>query len=198
MSEFRNSKRPKLITIIIWITIIISRLHNKNKNLNMSDGTTIKSETGGINPVKSEGSTTSTLSTLTTSGSSSSRRSRPNKWQNKTNMPSSVETFKGSNAALRGKVFTVGPDQAYRYDDTHKALLVYIAERFDHRVYTSMKNKDKNIGMKLLTKPSAPTKEDPQDTTRTVLDKECEEFIEYQIEIKKYVDRKNKLDDDIQ
>ena len=75
---------------------------------------------------------------------------------------------------------------------------MYIAEKVDHRVHTSIKNKDKTIGMKLLTKPSAPTKEDPQDTTRTVLDKECEEFIEYQIEIKKYVDRKNKLDDDIQ
>ena len=114
-------------------------------------------------------------------------------------MPTSIETFIGINAALKGKVFAVDPDQASRFNDTYKALLRYITKIFDHRVHTTIKHKEKSLGMKLLTRPSAPTKKDPGDSTgaTTVMDRECEEFIEYQIEIKKYVDRKNKLKDDI-
>ena len=75
---------------------------------------------------------------------------------------------------------------------------MYIAGKFDHRVHTAIKSKNKDTGMKLLTRPSAPTKDDPSDKNKTVLDRECGEFIEYQIKIKKYVGRKNTLDDDIQ
>jgi len=41
-------------------------------------------------------------------------------------------------------------------------------------------------------------KTDSDDKKKEIMDRDCEDFIEYQIEINKYVDRKNKLDDDIQ
>ena len=119
----------------------------------------------------------------------SAGRSRNQRWGNKPTVPTSVDTFKGTNAALKGKVFTLGSNQAAQYDDTYRSLLVYIADKFDHRVHTAIKNKDKGVGMKLLIKPTAPTKADPNQTGATILDKDCEEFIEHQIEIKKYVDK---------
>ena len=182
-----------ILSTIVWIIIFILIIRDYRNNKAMREIN--KSETGSI-------STASTMSTLTSEGTTSSStrsRNRNTRWGNKPNTVSTiVDTFKGTNASLKGKVFTIGANQASQYDDTFKSLLVYIADKFDHRVHTAIKSKNKDTGLKLLTRPSAPTKEDPNNNSKTVLDRECEEFIEYQIEIKKYVDRKNKLDDDIQ
>ena len=61
---------------------------------------------------------------------------------------------------------------------------MYITEKLDHRVHTAIKNRDKTVGLKLLTMPSAHTKPNPNDVNLQILDRDCEEFIEYQIEIK--------------
>ena len=61
-------------------------------------------------------------------------------------MPPTGETFKGTNAALKGKVFTLGTNQASQYDETYKSLLVYIADKFDRRVHTAIKGKDEETG----------------------------------------------------
>ena len=76
------------------------------------------------------------------------------------------------------KKIAIGQDQASRYDETYKSLLGHISEHFDHRVHAAVKYKDKSIDMNLLTNPTAPTKPNPTDNTRTVLDKDEEEFIE--------------------
>ena len=62
-----------------------------------------------------------------------------------------IETFQGDNIALKGRVFAIGPDQASRYDATYKDVLEYISENFDHRVHTAIKQKDRDVGMNLLT-----------------------------------------------
>jgi len=87
--------------------------------------------------------------------SSSFTRSKHQKseWGNKSTVSTIIDTFKGTNATLKGKVFTLGVNQVSQYDDTFKPLLVYIADNFDHRVHTTIKNKDKETGIKLLTKP---------------------------------------------
>ena len=92
----------------------------------------------------------------------------------------------------------MGPSQAAKYDETMKVLVGYIAERYDHRVSASIQHKDINIGNKLLVKPTAPTIEDPNDSTKIILDKEGQEWVEYGLKLKKYVDRTSKLEDDIQ
>lgn len=61
-------------------------------------------------------------------------------------MPSTVETFKGTNAALKGKIFTLGANQASQYNETYKSLLVYIADKFDHRVHTAIKARTRKRG----------------------------------------------------
>ena len=51
-------------------------------------------------------------------------------------------------------------------------------------------------GVKLLVKPTALSKPNPVDTNLTMLDKDGEEWIMYQLQLKKYIDRITKLDDD--
>lgn len=102
------------------------------------------------------------------------------------------------NESLKGKVFVIGQDQALRYDETLKALLGYIAEKYYHYVTSSVQHRDKAVGVKLVVKPIAPTKEDPSDSSKTVLGKDGEEWLIYQLTLKKYIDCKIKLDDDIQ
>ena len=94
-------------------------------------------------------------------------------------MPRSIETFKGDSIALQGKVFTVGADQVARYDKTMKAVLGYIADKFDHRVTVVIKHKDKEIAKKLIKKPDAPMIKDPKDATKKILDKDGTAYLKY-------------------
>lgn len=156
---------------------------------------------------KNEGtSSTGSISTLTggSPSSLSSRKPKKARWTQLQKTAATAhnnnnyETFKGVNESLKGKVFIIGPDQASRYDDVMKALLGYVSSHYDHRVRSSIEHKDKNVGLKLLTKPVAPKMTDPNDTTKEVLDKDGEEWIIYQIRLKKYIDRVTKLEDDLQ
>lgn len=45
------------------------------------------------------------------------------------------------------------------------------------------------MGVQLLTKPSAPMKIDPGDNSKKALDKKGDEWVIYQIKLKKYIDR---------
>ena len=109
-----------------------------------------------------------------------------------------VETFKGNNPALKGEIFSVGPNQASQYDSTLKSILGYIAEKYDHRIHTSIMHKDKSVGMRLRPRLTAPTKKDPNDLTKDILDKDGEAWVEYQITMKKYVERVSKFQYDLQ
>ena len=102
------------------------------------------------------------------------------------------------NEKLEGKVVIVDPDQALRYDDTLKVLLGYISKKYDYHVTSCIQHKDKLVGVKLLVTPTAPTKPNPEDTNLTMLDKDGEDWIMYQLQLKKYIDLTTKLDDDIQ
>ena len=124
--------------------------------------------------------------------------------------PTNTAPFKGAVPELSGKVFVTGPSQAARYDDTYKALLHYFGNKFDHRVYLAFEKKDKDIGLSLLTKPSVPMiKKIVQEATagdssvlkgveKEIINKESEEFIIYQMELKQYISDKTKYNSDIQ
>ena len=146
---------------------------------------------------KSDGtSSTGSMSALTgsTGGSSSNnnnytqlKRLKGNpRWnQAQKPVPTTIhETFKEVNESLKGKVFVVGPNQASRYDDALKALIGYLSSKYDHRVKSYIQHKDKAVGVKLLIKPQAPMKVDPQDTMGQVLDKDGEDWVIYQLKLK--------------
>ena len=100
-------------------------------------------------------------------------------------VPTSIETFKGDNINLKGKVFTIGPDQASRYDSTMKAIIGYGAEKFDHRVIIALKNKSETVAENLTNKPKAPTKKDSNDVE--IIDKDGKAYVEYQMKLKMYL-----------
>ena len=54
-------------------------------------------------------------------------------------MPSNVAIyqFKGANDELKGKVFVKGPNQAAKYDEAYKALIIYFGLKYDQRIYRS-------------------------------------------------------------
>lgn len=142
-------------------------LNSKNTEHQMGE-IAVKTEEGGALCRTYRICIASTLSTLTSFRSkASSKRKKDIKWR-KPNAPVAIETFKGKNGALKGKVFSLGVVQASSYDDTCKAILGYFAEKFNDRVHTSIKHKDKAVGMKLLTTPSAPTKVDPGDINKSL------------------------------
>ena len=113
-----------------------------NKRIFKRDGTI---STGTISALR--GSTTSPLT--------SNRRTkfRP-RWSQKQKPFATTQnsTFKGVNKNLEGKVFTIGPDQASRNDDTLKSLLGYISKKYDHRVTSCIQYKDKSVGGQGLSK----------------------------------------------
>ena len=73
-----------------------------------------------------------------------------------------------------------------------------MSSKYDHRISLCIQRKDKAVRMQLLTKPTAPMKTDPNDTSKKVLDKDGEEWVIYQIRLKKYIDCITKLEDDLQ
>ena len=108
-----------------------------------------------------------TVSTLTGSTPIPNKRTKPRSRWSQHQKPSAItqtEIFKGVNEKLEGKVFIIGPDQASRYDDTLKALLGYISEKYDHCVTSCIHHKDKSVGVRILVKPTASTKTNPADT----------------------------------
>ena len=143
--------------------------------------------------VKSVG--TGSTSGLSSSSSSSTRK----KWNSHRPVPSNVETFKGANSDLSKKVFIIGATQASKYDEAYKALITYFVTKFDHRISRAFEMKDANAGRTMLMKPSAPMKDkviqvasygDDSKLTgevQSVVDKDGEKFITYQIQLKQYL-----------
>ena len=117
--------------------------------------------------------------------------------------------FKGAIAELNSHVFVTGPNQANKYDDAYKHRLHYFGNKFNHRVYQAFECKDETVGLDLHNKPSAPmTTKIVQEATpgadskmigvkRLLIDKESEDYLEYQVELKQYVTDKTKYRDDI-
>jgi len=140
-------------------------------------GASVKSEiiisTGSISVL-----TGSTLSTRIPT--STRRRKQPRwaqqQWQNITPV-TTTDLFNGVNPDLENKVFTIGPDQAARYDNTVKAFIGYVSQKYDHRVTSCIQHKDKTVGKKLIVKPKALTKTDLDDTSKKKLDKNGEEWV---------------------
>ena len=86
----------------------------------------------------------------------------------------------------------------YNISEAIKALMGYLSSKYDHRVKSCIQHKDKSIGVRLLTKPTAPMKKDSDDSSNEILDKGGEKWVVYQIKRKKYIDRITKIDDDLQ
>ena len=137
-----------------------------------------------------------------------SKTIKSSRWSN--NRPVITTTFKGAIPELSSKVFVTGPSQATRYDDAYRALIHYFGNKFNHRVYRAFERKDISVGLSLLTKPRPPmVKKVIQEPTagpdsklqgveKEVIDKDSEDFLEYQLELKQYVTDKAKYNDDIQ
>jgi len=160
------------IFVFVWTLLLIG--HNNNTNTTMS---TTKTEYSGC----STKDTASAMSTITSSLASSSAlcKKKNIRGDRKGAVPKAIETFKGSNPALNRKLFLISPDQVWKYNDTFKAIIGYVAENYDHRVHTSLQHEDKLVSKKLLAKPSAPTKMNESDETKTVLDKDGEDWVLY-------------------
>ena len=113
--------------------------------------------------------TGSPVSTNSCQPQRSTRNRKLRGWQQPQKTPApavSRETFKGVNEAIKGKFFTIGPDQVSRYDDALKALIGYLSSKYDHRVSLCIQYKDKIVGVQLLTKHVAPMKTDPDNNSK--------------------------------
>ena len=147
------------------------------------------------------GDNKSTASALSSSSSSrGSQRSRK-KWGGKHGIPSNVatESFKGANNDLKGKVFIKGKAQASKYDEAYKALITYFGLKYDQRIYRAFEHKDADVGRSTITKPKPPMinkvvqeaslGDDSKmiGVNRSVIDKDGEEYMMYQISLKQYV-----------
>ena len=102
------------------------------------------------------------------------------------------------NPDLKNKVFNIVPDQAARYDDTVKVLIGYVSQKYDHRVTSCIQHKDKIVGKNIIAKPKAPIKTDLDDTSDKKLDKNGEDWVTCQLQLKKCIHRVTNIDDDIQ
>lgn len=82
------------------------------------------------------------------------------KWGNPCNKNTKTahlaSSFKDAHAELRRKLFIKGPLQASKYNKAYKAILTYLESKYNHRVYTAFKYKDKNKVTHLFKKPKAP------------------------------------------
>jgi len=89
------------------------------------------------------------------------------------NVASSTPYFKGNITELSAKVFVSGSHQSSKYDDSSNTLLSYFGITFDHRIHQAFEQKDKAVGLALLTKAIAPKKMmttvqmDPNDSSAT-------------------------------
>ena len=111
---------------------------------------------------------------------------------------------------LKGKVFIKGTNQAACYDDAYKALMTYFGSKYDQRVYRAFEQKDATAGSKMLKKPVAPMVDKViQEATLgsdsklvgklvKVLDKDGEDFVTYQIQLKQYIGDLAKYTDNLE
>ena len=137
----------KIITLVINVIIIfITIIMNK-----------VKTERGTGTIVPGEAKSGATATTGSSSLTSNSNSRTKNRWSNARGaVPAVIDTFKGANLELKGKVFIVGPAQASKYDEAYKALLTYLGAKFDHKIHRAFEHKDATVGTNMLIKPSPP------------------------------------------
>ena len=106
--RIQNKYQPIFSQILQLTILLIVVITNQN---NMVDDTTgIKIEANST-PSATNKTGDNTNDSTPTSSSHPTRRSnlQPKRWGNKNStVPPSIETFKGENSALKGKVFTIG------------------------------------------------------------------------------------------
>ena len=107
-----------------------------------------------------------------------------------------IDTFKGANLELVNKVFVIGPAQASKYDEAYKVLITYFGSTFDHRVSRAFEQKDSDVGRIMLILPSVlmidkvvqiateGNNSKLVERVKSVIDKNGESFIIYQIQLK--------------
>ena len=134
------------------------------------------------------------------------QRDRTQRWRNKNNgnnnganksAPASIDSFKGTISELRGKTFILRPTQASKYDKALKALLLYISNKFDHRVHRLFEEKIMSVGLALLQEPDASTKPKEDNAAKEVLDKDSVAWIKYQLTMKHYIEQESSLRDNM-
>ena len=108
------------------------------------------------------------------------------------------------------KGFVLGGSQASKYDEAYKAIVTYVVTKFDHRISRDYELKDADAGRSMLTKPNAPMKdkivqvatigEDSKlvGEVQRVIDKDGEDFITYQIELKQYLTDISKYNENLE
>ena len=210
MSYIRRFPLSTGFVQIIFFIIISTYIIPTRNPFNMAESINGNEISGLTDETRSQ-KTTKTSSTSGT-GSIVGRKKR-NKWESPrkptANPSHRVITFKGAHTDLHGKVFIKGPLQAAKYDEAYKAILNHIGMKYDHRVYKAFEYKDVSKGTNLLTKPKAPmtTKvvqvatigEDSKMVGKevVVIDKDGEEYVEYQINLKQYMTDLNKFNSDL-
>ena len=175
-------KCQNLILIITKLLWIVAMSGNTVSDAN----TAISSLTCGSEPI----STASIAQSTRSGGVNTTNNTKKKPWARRP-VAASVTTFKGAIPELSNKVLITGHQQASKYEEAYKALLLYINHHFNHRVHLAMERKDASAGLALLSKPVAPKKtvvveiEDPNDpkntitTTKIEIDKDSEDFFEY-------------------
>ena len=196
----RRTTHSKYNYLFLVIGFIIVTIRNM---------TTVKAEGTPAAQAPSPAPTNKDTPSVATEVTKPKTRTKPSKWNNNSRTTAAT-LFKGATPELSGKIFISGPSQAARYDDTYKALLHYFNNKYDYRIYKAFEMKDKDAGLTLITRPTAPTvKKIVQEATKgkdskmvgvekEVLDRDSDKFYEYQEEMKRYVSDKTHYNRDMQ
>ena len=181
--------------IITILSLLLLKTNNKLTNeFRMVDtktkidtqDTVVSDITGNIKSIATRNIASGSISSLT--------RSKP-RWS--ASHPKG--TLIWSSAALTGKVIMKGTTQATKYNEAYKSLITYVRTTYDHHVRKVFEIKDRSKGIKILTKPSAPTIRNIiqevisgdgsvlKGVKHTVLNKNIKLFIKYQMDYKQQI-----------
>ena len=189
----------RISLVIIFLAICYQETTRTMGKLHQ-DGTVVSDLTGDSR---------STASTVSSSSSARSHRTKK-KWRGIPTNVGVTESFKGANDDLRGKVFVKGATQASKYDETYKALIIYFGLKYDQRIYRAFEHKDADVGRNTIVKPKPPMiSKIIQEATegedsrmmgimKTVIDKDGEEYIMYQMQLKQYVSDLARYEDNLE
>jgi len=154
----------------------------------------------------------STASTISFSSSSRGSLRNRKKWNNHHGIPMNVavDSFKGANDELKGEVFMKGASQAAKYDETYKALIIYFGLKYNQRIYRAFEHKDVDVGQSTLVKLRPPmilkvvqeatlgASSVMNGVSKMVIDKDGEDYMMYQVNLKQYASDLTKYNDDLE
>jgi len=140
----------RIITILSLLLLTTNnKLTNAFRMVNMK--IKIDAQDTFVSDITGDSKSISTMSTVRVI-TLSSTRSKP-RW----GVLRPIDTLKWASVALAVKVFVKDPTQAPKYDEVYKLLIAYVGTIYDYRVWKAFETKDRNTGLTMLTKPSAPT-----------------------------------------